>query len=116
VLDTDLQILVNGLWQAGAEAIAINGNRLGPLSAIRTAGSAITVNYRSLSPPYTVQAIGDPATLQARFVDTAGGQAWLDLESNFGLRFEMDGDSVSLPEAPSARLRVVYAQRQGELP
>lgn len=117
VLDVDLQVLVNGLWQAGAEAVAINSNRLSPLSAIRTAGRAITVNYRSLSPPYVVLAIGDPDTLQGRFVDTPGGQAWLDLQTNFGLRFTMDpATSLTLPAAPPPRLRIQYAQRQGELP
>ena len=30
---TDLRLLVNGLWQAGAEAIAINGRRLTGISA-----------------------------------------------------------------------------------
>lgn len=117
VLDVDLQVLVNGLWQAGAEAVAVNGNRIGPLSAIRSAGSAVTVNYRSLSPPYTVQAVGDPDTLEARFVDTPAGQTWLDLSTNFGLRFDVErDDSLSLPAAPDARLRLQYAQRQGELP
>jgi len=117
VLDVDLQVLVNGLWQAGAEAVAINGNRLSPLSAIRTAGRAITVNYRSLSPPYVIEAIGDPQTLQARFIETPGGQAWLDLQTNFGLRFELDsGDSLTLAAAPAPRLLIQYAQRQGELP
>ena len=117
VLDVDLQVLINGLWQAGAEAIAVNGHRLGPLSAIRSAGSAITVNYRSLSPPYVVVAVGDPATLEARFIETTAGQTWLDLETNFGLRFDINGvDTLTLPPAPAARLEVRYAQRQGELP
>ncbi|MEO6473235.1 MAG: DUF881 domain-containing protein, partial [Aeromicrobium sp.] len=31
VTDIDLQLLVNGLWYAGAEAISINGSRLGTL-------------------------------------------------------------------------------------
>ncbi|MGH3444077.1 MAG: DUF881 domain-containing protein, partial [Nocardioidaceae bacterium] len=52
VLDKDLQKLVNGLWQAGAEAIAINGERVTNLTAIRGAGEAITVNYRDVHPPY----------------------------------------------------------------
>lgn len=117
VLDVDLQLLVNGLWQAGAEAVAVNGNRLSPLSAIRVAGSAITVNYRSLSPPYVVLAIGDPDTLEARFIGTAAGQAWLDLKTNFALRFDVEADNdLSLPAAPSPRLQVVHAQLQGELP
>ena len=57
VLDTDLQKLVNGLWEAGAEAISINGQRLTNLSTIRQAGGAITVNARSLRPP--VRRLGD---------------------------------------------------------
>ena len=57
---TDLRLLVNGLWQAGAEAIAINGRRLTALSAIVNSDIAIQVNKGPLSPPYVVQAIGGP--------------------------------------------------------
>lgn len=115
VLDTDLQVLANGLWQSGAEAVAINGQRLGPLSSIRGAGEAITVNYRSLSPPYTVEVIGDPATLQARFIDTAAGQTWLDLQTNFGLVFRpSEREQLTLPAAPVPRLDA--AQLLGDLP
>jgi uncharacterized protein YlxW (UPF0749 family) len=117
ILDVDLQVLVNGLWQAGAEAIAINGNRLGSLSAIRTAGRAITVNYNSLTRPYVVTAIGDPDTLEASFAETPGGQAWFDLETNYGIQFDMEtADELTLPAVPEERLDVTYASRQGELP
>ena len=67
MLDIDLQILVNGLWESGAEAISINGHRLSNLTAIRGAGDAITVDYRSLTRPYQIEAIGDPRTLPASF-------------------------------------------------
>jgi uncharacterized protein YlxW (UPF0749 family) len=117
ILDVDLQVMVNGLWQAGAEAISINGNRLGSLSAIRTAGRAITVNYNSLIPPYVVTAIGDPDTLEAAFAETPGGQAWFDLETNYGIQFDMDTvDQVTLPAVPSERLDTQYAQRPSEKP
>jgi uncharacterized protein YlxW (UPF0749 family) len=117
ITDNDLQVLVNGLWEAGAEAVAINSNRLGSLSAIRTAGRAITVNYNSLTPPYVITAIGDPATLEGTFADTPGGQAWFDLETNFGIQFEMDTvDELTLPAVPAERLEAQYATRQGELP
>ena len=82
VLDVDLQMLANGLWQAGAEAIAINGHRLSSLTAIRGAGDAITVDYRSLTRPYRIEAIGDPRTLQARFVESAAGAWWNELAQN----------------------------------
>lgn len=117
ILDVDLQVLVNGLWQAGAEAIAINGNRLGSLSAIRTAGRAITVNYNSLTRPYVVTAIGDPNTLEATFAETPGGQAWFDLETNYSIHFDMETvDDLTLPSVPKERLDAQYATRQGELP
>lgn len=107
VLDRDLQVLANGLWQAGAEALSINGQRLGPTSAIRVAGQAITVNYRPLTPPYTVAAIGDPDTLQARFSETAAGQSWFQLESNYGIRFDTESaDDLTLQGVPAGRLRL----------
>ena len=58
ISDVDLQLLVNALWQAGAEAIALNGNRIVATSSIRAAGETIVVNFRPLSPPYRIEAIG----------------------------------------------------------
>lgn len=98
ILDTDLQLLVNGLWESGAEAVAVNGQRLTTLSAIRTAGQAITVNYRSLTPPYLVSAVGDPDELPARLLETRAGAAFTDLQANFGIFFEVEArDDLQLP-------------------
>lgn len=116
VFDSDLQKLVNALWASGAEAISINGQRLTNLSAIRFAASAITVNFTSLSPPYTVLAVGDPDTMPARFVETKHGQDWLDLQTTFGLQFAMTTeDSLSLPAAPARHLNLRHAT-QGDTP
>lgn len=105
VLDEDLQKLANALWASGAEAISINGQRLNNLTAIRTAGDAITVNTVSLSPPYTVLAVGDPDTMPARFVETKHGQDWLDLQSFWHLEFAMTSErSLELPAVPQRRL------------
>ena len=98
VLDVDLQVLVNGLWAVGAEAISINGHRLTTLTAIRVAGEAITVNYSPLTPPYVIEAIGNPDTMPADFLDTQAGQTWQELQVNYGLQFSMvPADSVNLP-------------------
>jgi uncharacterized protein YlxW (UPF0749 family) len=106
IVDSDLQALVNGLWAAGAEAIALNGHRLTPMTAIRSAGQAITVDYRSLTPPYVVSAIGNPDTLPARFLETQGGQLWLGLRANFGIMFQTrTADRLELPGQPHASLR-----------
>lgn len=89
VLDVDLQLVVNGLWASGAEAVAINDQRLTALSAVRSAGQAILVDYRPLRPPYRIWAIGDPATLQPRFSDGPGGQLVQYLKDNFGVRVNL---------------------------
>ncbi|MEV8513590.1 DUF881 domain-containing protein [Dactylosporangium sp. NPDC051484] len=60
VLDRDLQDITNGLWQSGAEAIAVNGQRLTATSTIRTAGGVILVDFRPVTSPYEVTAIGPP--------------------------------------------------------
>jgi uncharacterized protein YlxW (UPF0749 family) len=113
VLDSDLQKLVNGLWEAGAEAISINGQRLTNLSAIRQAGLAINVDYRPLTAPYTVLAIGNPNTLPSRFAETTHGATWFDLQKQVGLRFDMKTDrSLVLPAADELSLR--YATRVKE--
>ena len=98
VLDTDLQRLVNGLWEAGAEAISLNGQRLTNLSTLRQAGGAITTNGHSLRRPYVLSVIGDKDTLAARFAETTSGQAWLDLQRQVGLELTITPkDSLRLP-------------------
>lgn len=97
VTSLDLQILCNGLWQAGAEAISINGQRLTARSAIRFAGQAILVDYRPLTTPYVVTAIGDRQDLAARFAEGVAGSYLTALRSNYGI-----SESV----ATSARVEV----------
>ena len=112
VLDVDLRQLVNGLWQAGAEAIAINGHRLSARTAIRGAGSAITVDYTSLTRPYTVEAIGDPSTMPGRLADTSGGGWWAYLKQNYGLRYDVTtATALTLPADPGLRLNLAGAVR-----
>lgn len=66
IQDVDLQMVVNALWAAGAEAVSVNGRRVISTTAIRKAGSAILVNYRAVSSPYRVVALGDPEALVPR--------------------------------------------------
>ena len=104
--DRDLQRVVNGLWLAGAEAIAVNGQRLTALSAIRDAGEAILVDNKPLVPPYTVLAIGDGPRMSTAFQDGPEGQYLHVLQQNYGIRasFSVMGE-VSLPAAPSLVVR-----------
>jgi uncharacterized protein YlxW (UPF0749 family) len=106
VLDYDLQRLVNSLWAAGAEAIDINGRRLTSLTAIRAAGRAILVDYRPLSPPYVVRAIGDPDELAERFAESPGGHYFDTLKESYGVTLSVaKKDHLRLPAASGVTLR-----------
>ncbi|MGW7077751.1 DUF881 domain-containing protein [Streptomyces sp. NPDC054871] len=106
VRDRDMQRVVNGLWQSGAEAITINDQRLTALSAIRAAGDAILVDNKPLVPPYTVLAVGDGQRLSTRFQNSRDGQYLHALQENFGVRTSISvQDDVRLPAAPSVTVR-----------
>ena len=105
VLSKDLQIVANGLWEAGAEAVAINGQRLTARSAIRFAGEAILVNYRPLTRPYVLTAIGSP-DLEANFAESAGGSYVRALQDNYGVRVSMaTSKRLTVPAATSLTTR-----------
>ena len=63
VTDGDLQVFIQILWQAGAEAISINGYRLGVQTSVRTAGQTILVGVNQVQSPYKIQAVGDASAL-----------------------------------------------------
>lgn len=105
VVDADLRQLVNQFWRSGAEAIAINGHRLSARTAIRNAGDAITVDYRSLTRPYRVEVIGDAGTLISQFPASPGGQWWAYLRQNLGVDFELTkSDQLTVPADPELRV------------
>jgi uncharacterized protein YlxW (UPF0749 family) len=106
VIARDLQIIVNGLWDAGAEAISINGHRLTSRAAIRSAGAAILVDYRPLTRPYVITAIGDPGSLGVEFADNSGGSYLQSLTNNYQIRGNIQNrKSVVVPGEPTLSLQ-----------
>lgn len=105
VTATDLQVIVNGLWEAGGEAIAINGHRLTSRSAIRSAGEAVLVDYRPLTRPYVISVIGDPGSLTVEFADNNGGSYLQSLMNNYQIRSDIQNrTSVVIPGEPALSL------------
>jgi len=65
--------LVNELRNAGAEAIAVNEVRIAPSSWFDSApGSAITIDGRRVSGPWTLRAIGAPEVISVAITRTGG--------------------------------------------
>ncbi|MGN9778970.1 DUF881 domain-containing protein [Micromonospora sp. H33] len=108
VIYTDLQGVANDLWAAGAEAISINGQRLTSTATIRQAGQAILVDFRPVTGPYEVSAIG-PEEMRERYERSRSASTMRKVAEDTGLSFGIrDAEDLTLPAAPEPRLR--YAQ------
>lgn len=106
VMDSDVQIAVNGLWSAGAEAISVNGQRITSTTAIRTAGSAILVDFRPLSPPYRITALGDPAQLRSAVTESETGEYLAEISSRYGIGSSWESeDELEVPARSVGTLR-----------
>jgi uncharacterized protein YlxW (UPF0749 family) len=60
----DLVSVVNELWAAGAEAVAVNGERVTATTGFGQVGGTAVINLQRLSGPFTIVALGDSATLE----------------------------------------------------
>jgi len=111
--DRDMQRVVNGLWESGAEAVSVNGQRLTALSAIRAAGAAILVDNKPLVPPYTILAVGDGDKLSTRFQNSADGLYLNALQENYGIRTAISTEQdLRLPAAPSVIVRTAQPRSE----
>jgi uncharacterized protein YlxW (UPF0749 family) len=103
VLDRDLQDIANALWLCGSEAIAINGQRLTATSTIRTAGGAILVDFRPVTGPYQIAAIG---TDQGAFTESATAQRFRRYVETYRMQFTVKAhEDLTLAAAPDPELR-----------
>ncbi|MCH1866982.1 DUF881 domain-containing protein [Nocardioides sp. CFH 31398] len=98
----DMTQVLDGLWNAGAEAVAINGRRIGTLTRVASTGPAVSLDGRSLDPPYVVEAIGDPQTMPARFAESSSGAEFTQLSEL--LFFDVQLETVDELELPAASL------------
>lgn len=109
--DYDLRAVVNALWAGGAEAIAINNQRLVSTSAVRCVGNTILINSNRLASPYKVKAIGNYKKLEdALEKDKQVKRLTTEYSRLFGLIVDVEETSnIQLP-AYEGSLGVEHAQ------
>lgn len=90
VIDRDVQHAVNALWKAGAEGVSINGVRLTGRTSIRNAGATVLVDYRPVSAPYDIAAVGDAARLLQQFKVTAEWSELRTLRDRYRIRWSIE--------------------------
>ncbi len=69
---SDVHAVVATLFAAGAEAVAVNDERVVGTTGIACVGTTILCNTRRLAPPYRIEAIGDPHALAAAAMAQGG--------------------------------------------
>ncbi|MPY42198.1 DUF881 domain-containing protein [Streptomyces phyllanthi] len=94
----DLQAVVNALWQGGAKGIKVMDQRLISTSAVRCVGNTLILQGRVYSPPYKVQAVGDPEKLQKALTASPAIQNYMVYVNVYGLGWKVTEDGpVTLP-------------------
>jgi len=89
----DVQDLVNTLYSAGAEGIAVNGRRLTPLTAFRGTGGAILIDQGPpLLSPYRVTAVGNRAQMEQALGDTSLLGDLRSRVERFGIQLNWSGE------------------------
>ncbi len=105
VHDYDLRALVNALWAGGAEAMAVNGERLTQFSAIRCVGSTILVNSTRVASPFTIEAIGDGELMASALLSDPESAFFVNEHARrFGLTLKIEKVGDLLLPAYSGRL------------
>jgi uncharacterized protein YlxW (UPF0749 family) len=65
----DIQAVVNAMWNAGAEAVTIQGQRVVSTTGIRCIGNSVQLQGVPYSQPYRISAVGDVDALSAAIAD-----------------------------------------------
>ena len=107
----DIRTVVDELWLAGAEAIAVNGERVTTSTGVLDIGHSILVNSAYLAPPYQVSAIGPPDLLEQLGVSQGWREFIQTRRGTFGLDIAFaEPEVVDVPEfAGGLNLRESHA-------
>ena len=95
---SDVQAVVNAVWAAAADGVAIMDRRLIATSAVRCVGNTLLLQGRTYSPPFVVTAIADPAAVRAQLAASPQVRVFQQAVEAFGLTFDVrEQDEVVLP-------------------
>jgi len=99
----DIDDTMNALWAGGAEAMTVQGVRVTSRTVIRCIGNVILVDGTSFSPPYVIQAIGDPETLRATVTANPRMVNFQVYVTKYGLGWDLQTkSSLSFPPATTS--------------
>jgi uncharacterized protein YlxW (UPF0749 family) len=107
---SDVQGVVNALWAAGADGVAIMGQRLIATSAVICVGNTLLLQGRTYSPPFIVTAVGSAGQMRQQLAASYEVQLLKGAVNDYGLTYQVtDQRQVDLP-AYDGTLEMRYAR------
>jgi len=104
----DVQAIANGLWAAGADAVAVNGERVLPTTALLCVGNTLLINGTVHAPPYEFVAVSERVNLAADFAKDPLVMGFAQIASQFGLGYSTkevaDAEVPAFAGAPPIRV------------
>ncbi|MGH2472017.1 MAG: DUF881 domain-containing protein [Candidatus Limnocylindria bacterium] len=106
---TDLTDIINTAWKGGAQAIAVNDERIVSSSSVYCVGATIMVNGTLMSPAFNIAVIGPQNALLGAFDDPNQLQDIKQRHDVHGLGFRVTRASAIHVPAYSGALNVRFA-------
>lgn len=116
VHEQDLWAVLNALWVGGAEAVTVQGHRVGPLTDIRCVGNVLLLDGYTYSPPYTLSAIGAPDELRAALEESESVSAYRTYVDAVSLGWSFEEEEWLTMPAIEGGLSMQYARVPGDEP
>ena len=96
--DADLREIISELWNAGAQAISVNDQRIVSSTCIMCAGNIISINNEKVNSPFVIKAIGNQESLYG--IDRPGGYIqYMKAYTSVDIK---KADSVEIPKFEGA--------------
>lgn len=106
----DIQAFVNGVWAAGAEAVSLMGQRLISTTAIKCVGNTVLLHGVPYSPPYVIEAVGDPTAMYASLNDAEKVNVYKQYVDVYGLGLHIETDDELVIPAYDGAPELDHAQ------
>ncbi|MDQ4038978.1 MAG: DUF881 domain-containing protein [Actinomycetota bacterium] len=107
---SDIQAVVNALWASGVDAVTIMGERIVATSAVLCVGNTLLLQGRTYSPPYRIDAIGDPDDIRTALEGSTGVALLTQAVRSFGLEFSVQDQADLVLPAYDGPLTLRYAR------
>lgn len=106
----DIQSVMNVLWASGAEAMTVQGQRVGPTTGIKCVGNTVSIRGVPYAPPYQIAAIGDADRLEAGLSNSSFVKAYQKFVEAYDLGYaEKRSSELSFPAYRSPQ-QLAYAR------